>query len=485
MTLTARELRDLSAGQIAEHVKARDLSASEVVEAALERMDVFEPHIHAFCAPGHDLARASAAALDERVSKGEVPGPLAGVPIGIKDLVATKDLTTAMGSALYRNFLPEEDDIAVERLKADDAIIIGKTNVPEFGYSGAGHNPVFETSRNPWKLDFTPGGSSSGSAASVACGVTPFAIGSDGGGSVRIPAALCGLYGMKASMGRVPLYPGCRDERYPGISSWESLEHIGPISRTTSDAALMLATISGPDMRDRHSLPKADFDWLKVLEGDLKGLKVAYSEDWGYANVEPSVREICREAVKVFEEDLGCYVEETSPGWDNPLLTFWSLVAENSDLAGMRAWLPDHADEMSPHLVDFLMRPWSAEDLTNANKARQALCNKMARFMRGYDLLLTPTLAISGFPVHMQGPEVIDGKMVSSADWLPFTFPMNMTGQPAATVPVGFTKEGLPVGLQIVGRHLDDPLVLRASRCFEQARPWSDTWPDLVLNSEL
>ena len=390
-----------------------------------------------------------------------------------------------MGSALYRNFLPEEDDIVVERLKADDAIIIGKTNVPEFGYSGAGHNPVFETSRNPWKLDFTPGGSSSGSAASVACGVTPFAIGSDGGGSVRIPAALCGLYGMKASMGRVPLYPGCRDERYPGISSWESLEHIGPISRTTSDAALMLATISGPDMRDRHSLPNADFDWLAALEGDLKGLRVAYSEDWGYANVEPAVREICREAVKVFEEDLGCYVEETSPGWDNPLLTFWSLVAENSDLAGMRAWLPDHADEMSPHLVDFLMRPWSAEDLTNANKARQALCNKMARFMQRFDLLLTPTLAISGFPVHMQGPEVIDGKMVSSADWLPFTFPMNMTGQPAATVPVGFTKEDLPVGLQIVGRHLDDPLVLRASRCFERARPWSDVWPDLVLNSEL
>jgi len=166
-------------------------------------------------------------------------------------------------------------------------------------------------------------------------------------------------------------------------------------------------------------------------------------------------------------------------------LTFWSLVAENSDLAGMRAWLPDHAAEMSPHLVDFLMRPWSAEDFTNANKARQALCNKMARFMQRFDLLLTPTLAIAGFPVHMQGPEVIDGKMVSSADWLPFTFPMNMTGQPAATVPVGFTKEDLPVGLQIVGRHLDDPLVLRASRCFERARPWSDAWPDLVLNSKL
>lgn len=480
MTLTARELRDLSAGQIAERVKARDLSAREVIDAALERMDAFEPQIHAFCTPAHDLARSNATALDERIAKGETPGPLAGVPIGIKDLVATKDLTTTMGSALYKDFLPEEDDIVVERLKADDAIIIGKTNVPEFGYSGAGHNPVFETSRNPWKLDFTPGGSSSGSAASVACGVTPFAIGTDGGGSVRIPAALCGLYGMKASMGRVPLYPGCRDERYPGISSWESIEHIGPISRTVDDAALMLATISGPDMRDRHSLPRADFDWRAAQDGDLKGLRVAYSEDWGYAAVEPAVREICRAGVKVFEQDFGCTVEEASPGWDDPLLAFWSVVAADSDLAGMRAWLPDHAHEMSPHLVDFLMRPWTAEDLTSANMARQALCNKMARFMSRYDLLLTPTIAVSGFPVHMQGPEIIEGRMVSPAHWLPFTFPMNMTGQPAASVPAGFTADGLPVGLQIVGRHLDDALVLRASRCFEQARPWTDAWPDLV-----
>jgi aspartyl-tRNA(Asn)/glutamyl-tRNA(Gln) amidotransferase subunit A len=485
MAITARELRDLSAVQITELVKAGDLSAKEIVEAALERMDAFEPHVHAYCTPGHDLARASAVALDERIARGEVPGPLAGVPIGIKDLVATKDLTTAMGSAMYRDFLPDEDDIVIERLKAADAIIVGKTNVPEFGYSGAGHNPVFETSRNPWNLEFTPGGSSSGSAASVACGVTPFAIGTDGGGSIRIPAALCGLFGMKASMGRVPLYPGCRDERYPGISSWESLEHIGPISRTVGDAALMLATISGPDMRDRHSLPKADFDWFASLEGDLDGLRVAYSEDWGYAAVEPVVRDICRNAVKVFERDFGCIVEEASPGWDDPLLTFWSLVAADSDLAGMRAWLPDHAHEMSPHLVDFLMRPWTAEDLTNANMARQAVCNRMAKFMARYDLLLTPTIAIAGFPVHMQGPEIIDGQMVSSAHWLPFTFPMNMTGQPAATVPAGFTPNGLPVGLQIVGRHLDDPLVLRASHCFEQARPWSDAWPDLVQDAGL
>ncbi|MEQ9640300.1 MAG: amidase family protein [Alphaproteobacteria bacterium] len=482
MTLSASELASFSATDIAEKVRSRALSASEVTDAALSRLDMFEPHVHAFCAPGHELARRTAAALDERIAKGEAVGVLAGVPIGIKDLVATKDLVTAMGSKIYADFVPEEDDVVVERLKAADAIIVGKTNVPEFGYSGAGHNPVFPATRNPWDLSRTAGGSSSGSAASVACGVTPFAIGSDGGGSVRIPAAFCGLYGIKASMGRVPLYPGCRDERYPGVSSWESLEHIGPISRTVADAALMLSVIAGPDMRDRHSLPAADFDWLEALNGDLRGLRVAYSEDWGYAAVEPEVREVVRAAVRVFEQDLGCTVEPADPGWDDPLLSFWCLVAADSDLAGMRAWLPDHAHEMSPHLVDFLMRPWSAEDLTNAAKVRKTVCNRMARLMQTYDLLLTPTTATPAFGLYMQGPESIEDRMVSSAHWLPFTFPMNMTGQPAASVPAGFTPEGLPVGLQIVGRHLGDPLVLRASRAFEQACPWADRWPDLVGN---
>ena len=485
MSLSVNELGAMSAMEIADKVASKAVSATEVAEAALARLDACEPHIHAFCTPGHDLARATARALDARIAKGEAVGPLAGVPIGIKDLVATKDLVTAMGSKIYADFLPDEDDIVVERLKAADAVIVGKTNVPEFGYSGAGHNPVFPTTRNPWNLSRTSGGSSAGSAASVACGVTPFAIGRDGGGSVRIPAAFCGLYGIKASMGRVPLYPGCRDERYPGISSWESLEHIGPISRSVGDSALMLSVIAGPDMRDRHSLPAADFDWLDVLQGDLKGLRIAYSEDWGYAAVEPEVRRLCREAVKVFEQDLGCIVEKADPGWDDPLLAFWSLVAADSDLAGMRAWLPEHAHEMSPHLVDFLSRPWTAEDLTNAARVRKTVCNRMAALMARYDLLLTPTTATPAFGLYMQGPEVIDERMVSGAHWLPFTFPMNMTGQPAASVPAGLTADGLPVGLQIVGRHLDDPLVLRASRCFEQARPWINQRPPLLDELDL
>ncbi|MEQ9812726.1 MAG: amidase [Azospirillaceae bacterium] len=480
------EINRMTAVEIAARVKSGDLSPTEVVEASLRRMEATEPHIHAFCTPAPDLARRTAKALEAKLAAGEAVGPLAGVPVGIKDLVATKDLLTVNGSMVYKDFTPEEDDICVERLIAADAIIVGKTNVPEFGYSGVGHNPVFETTRNPWNLERTPGGSSAGSGASVAAGVTPFAIGSDGGGSVRIPSAHCGLVGVKASLGRVPLYPGCRDERYPGISSWESIEHIGPMSRTVEDSAAMLAVITGPDMRDRHSIPCGDVDWLAAArDGSIKGLKVAYSADWGYARVDPEVRRIVGEAAKVFQSDLGCTVDEVDPGWADPYNDFWALVASNSDLEGMRKWLPDHAHHMSPHLVAFLLRPWTAEDFTNANRTRQAVCNKMWRMMQNYDLLLTPTLAVPPFPLLTQGPEKIDGQIVHPVKWLAFTFIMNFTGQPAATVPAGWTEggdfgPGLPVGLQIAGRHLGDETVLRAAAAFEAARPWADRWPALL-----
>jgi aspartyl-tRNA(Asn)/glutamyl-tRNA(Gln) amidotransferase subunit A len=366
-------------------------------------------------------------------------------------------------------------------LKAAGAVILGKTNVPEFGYSGVGHNPVFPTTRNPWNLAMTPGGSSAGSGASVAAFVSPFAIGSDGGGSIRIPAAHSGLVGIKASMGRVPLYPGCKDERYPGVSSWESLEHIGPMSRTVADSALMLSVIAGPDPRDRLSIPSGDVDWLgAAAPAAMKGLRVAYSADWGYAAVDPEVRRVVGEAVRVFETDLGCIVEEAHPGWEDPAEAFWSLVAMESDLVGMRAMVEGRRKEISPFLLALLDRNWTAEDFTNANMIRKAVANRMWRFMQRYDLLLTPTLAVPPFPVHMQGPEIIEGRMVRAADWLCFTFPMNMTGQPAASVPAGFTSDGLPVGLQITGRHLADASVIGAAAAFEAARPWAGREPSLL-----
>jgi aspartyl-tRNA(Asn)/glutamyl-tRNA(Gln) amidotransferase subunit A len=215
-----------------------------VIDAVLARMEKLEPILHAFCTPTPELARKTAKKIEKDIMAGKPVGPLAGVPVGIKDLVCTKGIKTASGSWAYADFVPDEDDVVVERLKGAGAVILGKTNVPEFGYSGVGHNPVFPTTRNPWNTEFTPGGSSAGSGAAVASGMGPFAIGSDGGGSIRIPSAHSGLYGMKASMGRVPLYPGVKDERYPGVSSWESLEHIGPMARTVADAALMLSVIA-------------------------------------------------------------------------------------------------------------------------------------------------------------------------------------------------------------------------------------------------
>jgi aspartyl-tRNA(Asn)/glutamyl-tRNA(Gln) amidotransferase subunit A len=475
------ELCRMDAVTLAQQIRKKGVSPREVINAVLVRMEKLEPILHAFCTPTPDLARKQADKIEKAIMAGEEVGPLAGVPVGIKDLVCTAGIRTVSGSIAYREFVPEEDDIVVERLKTAGAIILGKTNVPEFGYSGVGHNPVFETTRNPWNTERTSGGSSAGSGAAVATGMGPFAIGSDGGGSVRIPSAHCGVYGVKASMGRVPLYPGCRDERYPGVSSWESLEHIGPMSRTVADAALMLSVIaSGPDARDRHTLPKPDFDWTACVNGDVKGLRVAYSPDWGYAAVDPEVRQIVGEAVKVFEKDLGCHVEEAHPGWEDPYQAFWGLVALESDLRGLRTLVDKYGAQMTPHFVDFVRRQWTAEELTDAVITRKAVVNKMWKFMRTYDLLVTPTLAVPPFALHVQGPEKIDGRIVAPFQWLAFTFPINMTGQPAASIPAGFTRDGLPVGLQIIGRHLDDPTVLRASAAFEAARPWRDKWPALL-----
>ena len=477
---TNSEILEMDAVTIVTQVRAKKLSPVDVANAAVDRQEKLEPHLHAFCTPTPEIAIETAKRLEKEIAAGKEVGPLAGVPVGIKDLVCTAGIRTVSGSIAYKNFIPEEDDVVVERLKNAGALIMGKTNVPEFGYSGVGHNPVFETTRNPWNTDLTPGGSSAGSAVAVVSGVVPFAIGSDGGGSIRIPAAHSGTYGIKASMGRVPLYPGCRDERYPGVSSWESLEHIGPLSRTVADSALMLSVIAGPDDRDRHSLPAPDFDWMECLKGDLKGLKVAYSSDWGYAAVDPEVRKVVGEAVKVFEKDLGCIVDEAHPGWEDPYAAFWGLVAMETDLKGMREMVEKYPGQMSPHLVDFLQKPWSAEDFTDSVVTRKAVVNKMWKFMRKYDILLTPTLATPPFAVHVQGPEKIEGRMVEPFQWLAFTFPINMTGQPAASIPAGFTDAGLPIGLLIIGRHLDDPMSLRASAAFETVRPWINKKPPIL-----
>lgn len=471
------ELLDKDATALAALIRCGEVSAREVTQAAIDRQQARESLIQAFCTPTPELALAQAKAVDARRANGQTLGALAGVPLAVKDLICTAGVKTTSGSAAYQDFVPEEDDIAVERLLAADAILLGKTTAPEFGYSGVGHNPLFPSPRNPWDLNKTPGGSSAGSGAALAARMCPIALGSDGGGSVRIPAAHCGVYGLKASMGRVPLWPGCRDERYPGVSSWESLEHIGPMTRTVRDAALMMSLLAGPDMRDRHSIPSSDVDWLASLDKPLNGLRIAFSADFGYVAVDSEVRRVTTEAAYRFARELGAELEEVDPGIADEVSTFAALVAFESDLTGMRKIQAELGPRMSPNLSTMLQHEWRAEIFTDANTRRKKICNQLWRFMQRYDLLLSPTLAVPPFPLHMQGPEIIDGRMVRSDHWLSFCFPFNFTGQPAASVPAGFTTDGLPVGLQIVGRHLDDGLVLAASAAFERIQPWNHISP--------
>jgi aspartyl-tRNA(Asn)/glutamyl-tRNA(Gln) amidotransferase subunit A len=280
-------------------------------------------------------------------------------------------------------------------------------------------------------------------------------------------------------MGRIPLYPGCRDERFPGLSSWESLEHLGPITRTVADSALVLSVIAGPDDRDRHSLPPADFNWSEAHTGAIQGLRIALSLDLGYAKVDREVRDIVEVSARVFEQELGCTVELANPGFPDPFDAFSALVFLDSDVAAMRQLAHRFGDRVSPRLHDILGRAWTPEELAAAGIQRKALYNTMWRFMRNYDLMITPTAGTAAYDANLRGPQFIDGQKAEASDVVPFTFPMNLTGQPAATVPAGWTKEGLPVGLQIVGRHLDDALVLRASAAFEAARPWKHRWPEL------
>jgi aspartyl-tRNA(Asn)/glutamyl-tRNA(Gln) amidotransferase subunit A len=480
------EICRMDTATLARSIGSKELSPVEVVDAVLDRLDRLDPLLNMFATVVPDQARQEAKRIEADIAAGREVGPLAGVPTGVKDLIYTKGIRTASGSHAYADFVPDEDDVVVERIKAAGAVVIGKTQVPEFGYSGTGQTPLAEPTRNPWNRDRTSGGSSAGSGAAVATGVGPFSLGSDGGGSIRIPASFCGLYGIKPTMGRVPLYPGTKDHRYPGVSSWESLEHIGPLTRTVADAALVLSVIAGYDDRDRLSLPSDGLDWLGSLgDGDLRDVRVAYSPDLGYAAVDPAVRTVVDRAATVFERDLGCTVERADPGWDDPYEALLPLILCESDLAGMRRMADELGERMSPHLVDVLRADWTAEQLTSAVVRRKAVYNASWRFFRHHDLLLTPTLAVPPFEHGLQGPAAIDGREVDGFYWLSFTFPFNFTGQPAATVPAGFTPDGLPIGLQIVGRRLEDALVLRASAAYEAAAPWRDRWPPVLAEAGL
>ncbi|MEB8342046.1 amidase [Streptomyces endophyticus] len=471
----AAEICRLSATESAALIRSRELSPVEVTDAVLDRIDAVDGRLGAFCTPTPELARAAARRIADDIAAGRDTGPLAGVPLGVKDLISTKGIRTTSGSHAYADFVPDEDDIVVERSVAAGAVVLGKTNATEFGYSATGHNPLFPVTRNPWDLALTPGGSSAGSATAVAAGLGPVALGSDGGGSVRIPAALCGIFGFKASMGRVPVYPGCRDERYPGVSGWESVEHIGPLTRTVADAALMLSVLAGPDPRDRHSIPCADVDWTRRRPAGA--LRIAYSPDLGRVAVDPEVRRVTEDAARIFEKDLGAEVDLIDLELPDFSAAFGAIIAAETDLTGMRAMADRLGPDMSPHLAALVRAPWTAEQFTDANLVRKAVVNRVARLMSTYDLILTPTTSVAAFPVGVQGPELIEGRMVPTDHWTSFTPIANLTGLPAASLPAGRTRDGRPVGVHLIGRHLADGALLDVCAAYEEAAPWRDLWP--------
>lgn len=465
----------------------RQLSPIDVADAFLDQAERLNQKLLAFCALDAEQVRSQAREAERALSGGEPLGRLHGLPVAVKDLIFTKDLPTVGGSKLYERFVPDEDDVVVERLRAAGAIILGKTNVPEFGYSLTTANDVFGTTRNPWNLQRTPGGSSGGSAVAIAGGMAPAALGSDGGGSIRIPSSFCGIYGLKPSFGRVPLYPGCRDSRYPGFSGWESVEHIGPMTRTVADAALLLDVVAGSDPRDRHSISSPDYRYLDIVQGEpqMAGVRIGWTADWGgRVRVDNDVRNLVTRAALQFEE-LGATVQEASPDFrfEDYSSVFEATISLESDPSGMREMVRNSPGvPINPRITDMLSKEWSFQDLADAIVARKKLHSLIWRFFSQYDLLLTPVAPLPAFDLKLRASDVsIGGERVTDARTLScFAFALNLTGNPAASVPCGMTPDGLPVGLQIVGNHLNDRLVLAASRAFEVAAPWSGRWPPEV-----
>jgi aspartyl-tRNA(Asn)/glutamyl-tRNA(Gln) amidotransferase subunit A len=466
----------LDAGALAAAIRQRRWSAVAVTEAALQRIGALDGELHAFCTLDAPGALAQAGAVDAALAAGAAPGPLAGVPVAVKDLICTRGLRSTFGSRLYAQHVPEEDDVVVERLRAAGAVIIGKTNTSEFGYGAVGHNPLFPTTRNPWNRALTPGGSSAGSAAAVAARMVPLALGSDGGGSVRIPASLSGVFGIKPSWGRVPVYPGCRDERYPGISSWESLEHIGPITRHAADAALALSVLTGPTPRDRHSLPAESAGWSLPSTDALRQRRVAFSTTMGHAVVDAEVREAVAQAASRLRAALGGVVERDHPQIGDTQAMFETLVALDTDRAGLKAMAAQQGLALTGWLAYIVERQWTGDEFSAALMQRKRIVNTTWRFFEGFDFLLTPTTAAPAFGVDLPGPATIDGQAVAPTAWIAFSALANLTGLPAASVPIGFTRDGRPIGLQIMGRHLDDRGVLGLAALVETLYP-RERWP--------
>lgn len=439
-----------------------ELSPVEATKAALARIERHDPALNAFNLVDAEGALEEARKSEERWHIQAPRGRLDGVPASIKDLLLTAGWPTLRGSkAVDPNQPWDEDAPAVARLREHGAVLLGKTTTPEFGWKGVTDSPLTGITRNPWDADRTPGGSSGGAAAAVAAGMGALAIGTDGGGSIRIPAGFTGVFGHKPTFGRVPAYP---------LSPFGTVSHTGPMTRTVGDAALMLTVLAEPDPRDWYALPHDGADYSRGLDDGVEGLKIAFSPTLGGHEVDPEVARLVAEAAKRFE-DLGAVVEERDPELPDCAATFrthWFAGAANL----LSRFSEAQKAEIDPGLVEIAAEGarYGLVDYLAAVSAREALGVAMNRFHQSYDLLLTPSLPIPAFEAGAEYPR--ERGQDRWCDWTPFSYPFNLTRQPAASVPCGLTEQSLPAGLQIVGPLYGDALVLRAAHAYEQAAPF-------------
>ncbi len=472
--MKSEEICFMSACDMVEKIKSRELSSLEITEAIIERIEKINPILNAYCTPTFDLAREMAEKADEAVIKSEKLGLLHGIPTSIKDLTITKGIRTTFGSRIYENFVPDEDEIVVQRLKTEGCVILGKTNTPEFGHAGSTHNLVFGETKNPWNLERTSGGSSGGAASGNAAGLSILALGSDGGGSIRIPSCFCGVYGIKPTFGRVPIYPTF------AYGAPSTLASKGPIVRYVKDAALMLDAIKGSHHADPYSLPDQNISYLENIEDKPSKLKIGYSLDLGFAKVVDSeVEENIINSVHKFE-NLGWNVEKAKIKIRRPETAF-GILFTSGYAYDLKSKLKEWRDKMEPDLVKMIDAglSYTGIDVVRAEDVRYKIYQVLYKYFKDYDVLITPTAAVTAFKLGIMGPTQINGKTISPLGWIPFTFPFNMTGHPAASIPCGWSSEGLPIGMHIIANRFEDLKVLKVSKAFEELSPWQEKKPEL------
>ncbi len=459
--------------ELAGMIRRHELKPSELMAATIARIEALNPRLNAFCATRFDEAMAEARGLDETIARGAQIGPLAGLPLGVKDLEDAAGMATTFGSVPFRDNVAAQDSVQVARLKAAGAIVIGKTNTPEFGHTAFTRNLLFGASRNPWKLDRTPGGSSGGSSAAIASGMVPLATASDWGGSIRIPACYTGAFGLKPTQGLIPA------GSHFGMLQWADFAVVGPITRTVRDAAMYLDAVVGYHPSDPGSLPHPKISYCGAIENSLPRLRIGFHPDFGHA-VDPEVRDATVAAAMTFRE-LGHEVTildepviETAQAW-RTIGGAQTFAALNEYLEGRRQ---QYGRSFLASVENSAKTTW--QDYGAAYRVRARFNEWLAAIFARFDLLLTPTLPTTAFGAAGPPPKVIGGKVIEDVmHALVFTYPFNFSGHPAASIRAGMTREGLPCGLQMVAERHRDDLVMIAAAAYERARHWNGHWPDI------